>query len=286
MSPLMEYIRIMRISTYFRFKLQLCSAQAMRKCTKCQKETYLRKGRCVNAACSRNLSWQPPVVVTPTPPPMARRICDKCQKPTYLRKGRCVNASCSRFVLPAISIAASQFQSNPCWQPAVVVTPAPPPKAMPRIRQENKLPKAYFPPIKAAPPANAQPSSSSGTKSGAPFAPVWMPTAKPLPTLEPEHGLVAEGSGTIHTATQSPLDTVRGLAMLSSCVPDVSDHDRPFCTEFCSSESSEWQSTTPTYRSDHSSSRSRSRSREWAHFSDAHDKRRLVCASESEGLDS
>jgi len=262
---------IIRIYTLFRFKLQLGSAQAMRKCTKCKKATYLRKGRCVNAACSGNLSWQPPVVVTPKPPPMARRICDKCKKPTYIRKGRCVNASCSRFVLPDNSIAASQFESKPCWQPAIVITPATPPKAMPRIRQQAKFPKAYFPPIKAAPPAKWASSSSSGTKSGAPFAPVWMPKTKPLPNLEAEQSLVAESSGTIHSATQSALDTMRptlvegdmdGLAMLSICVPDFGKHDRPFSTDSCSSASSEWQSTTPTYRSDQPSSRSRSRSRE------------------------
>ena len=243
----------------------------MRKCTKCKKATYLRKGRCVNAACSRNLSWQPPVVVTPKPPPMARRICDKCKKPTYIRKGRCVNAACSRFVLPDNSIAASQFQSKPCWQPAVVVRPAPPPKAMPRIRKQVKFPKAYSPQIEAAPPANAEPLSSSGTKSGAPFAPVWMSKTKQLPNLKPEHNLVAEGSGTVHTATQFVFDTMQptlmesdidGLAMLSVCVHDVNEHDKPSCTGSCSSESSEWQSTTPTYRSDQPSSRSRSRSRE------------------------
>ena len=56
----MEYIRITRYVTitcqiyiYFRFKLQLFSALAMRKCKKCQKRIYLRKGRCVNPACSR-----------------------------------------------------------------------------------------------------------------------------------------------------------------------------------------------------------------------------------------
>ena len=225
----------------------------MRKCTKCKKATYLRKGRCVNAACSRNLSRQAPVVVAPKPPPMARRICDKCKKPTYIRKGRCVNAACSRFVLPDNSIAASQFQSKPCWQPAVVVRPAPPPKAMPRIRKQVKFPKAYSPQIEAAPPANAEPLSSSGTKSGALFAPVWMSKTKQLPNLKPEHNLVAEGSGTVDTD---------GLAMLSVCVHDVNEHDKPSCTGSCSSESSEWQSTTPTYRSDQPSSRSRSRSRE------------------------